>query len=284
MKTAMKNKRYFLLSIAALLVILMAGCANSADSEPSVTVAGDPVISESSNEETVSTSATAIESKAETTAEETTSESTIKEFSTEETANEIPNDTSIEVTDTTEGTVAPSATEATSAELTAPATLDASKDSVQLNLDNVKQSYDTSYGSEIACATFVLNYLGFNVDEATLASYLPPSDDSLSYIPSSAIRSSIENYFSDVGVQEYQIKEDYLLLDFNYFDGYPSIVWMVSSDSSSQQCFVLVGHHMVDFEHYYYLLYDPVDNTVEEYGADSVSQTEPDLDLIVRRK
>lgn len=259
----------------------MAGCAS--DSGPSVAVTDDTVISESSNEETESTSVTTTESMAETTSEETTSESTIKESSTEETANEIPNDTSIEVTDTTEGTVAPSATEATLAELTAPSPIDYS-DFAQLNLDNVKQSYDTSYGSEIACATFVLNYLGFNIDEATLASYLPPTDDSLSYIPNSAIECAIEAYLLDIGVQGYEIETINLVFDSNVFDGYPSIVWEIPSDFKTQQCFVLVGHHFVDMEHAYYILFNPYDNTVKEHDKNNMSQLNPDLDIIIKRK
>lgn len=285
MKTAMKNKRYFLLSIAALLVILMTGCASSADSEPSVAVTDDPVISESSNEETVSTSVTAVESKAETTAEETISESTIKESLTEETTDEISNDISIEVADTTTEDI-PEITAATSAELTAPTPSDTSGDIIQLDLNNIKQSYDTSYGSEIACATFVLNYLGFNVDEATLASYLSPADDSLSYIPSSAIESAIEDYLSDIGVQEYNVSTNYLLSDMFFLDGYPSIVWGMPLGSHSEQCFVLIGHHVYqnDLGKYSYILYNPYDGTINEYSYDDISPINSEFDITVKRK
>lgn len=296
MKKAKKITLNLALSLALLTAVLMAGCASSADSEPSVAVTDDTVISESSNEETESTSVTTTESMAETTSEETTSESTIKESSTEETANEIPNDTSIEVTDTTEGTVAPSATEATLAELTAPATLDLSVPRCQIDLTNIKQSYDISYGSEIACATLVLNYLGFNVDEATLASYMP-SAYSTSPITYSEIKNAIENYFSDNAIQNYTVVEQPSIDDalFLIGYGYPSILWatkdMKPSNSivtktinngeefvllENMQCFVIIGSDS-NPDIFTGIFYDPINNSIVEYSWADVLEVTSEL-------
>lgn len=133
----------------------------------------------------------------------------------------------------------------------------------------VKESYDISYGSEIACTAFVLNYLGFETDEPELASYLAYDD----HITGSEIKSTIEAYFSYTGVTGYEISTGGQLLDITFSDGFPSIVRVMLSDSKSAECFVLTGDRsdMTDPEKCCYFFYDPYSNTLKEYSDDDFS-------------
>ena len=128
----------------------------------------------------------------------------------------------------------------------------------------VKESYDVSYGSEIACTAFVLNYLGFETDEPEIASYLAYDD----HITGSEIKSTIDAYFSDTGVTEYEVSTGGQLIDISFDDGFPRVVRIMLSDSQSAECFVLTGSRsdMTDPEKSCYFFYDPYSNTLKEYS------------------
>lgn len=279
---AKKRSRTLFLSIA-VFAVMFTGCSGSDNSNIPAEITED-LTSATSAENSADEFAFAIEAVTESD-KAALEKSASTEESTEKTTNVLTETMTEETTTTQAETAAADAdgTEVTFAELTAPVPPDTSGDIIQLDLDNVKESYDISYGSEIACAALVLNYLGFNVDEAELASYLPPVDDTLSYIPSSAIESAIEDYLSDIGVQEYEIVKCHIVQNYEYEYGYPSIVWLTPSASQSTQCFVLIGKSYssdevnLDF-------YDPYDNVTKNYTYDDFSILDDEDNLVIKRK
>lgn len=155
----------------------------------------------------------------------------------------------------------PETTTATTAETTttttttqATTTVPQNKNRVVLDVKNIQQKPELPKGSEITCATMVLNYYGFNVSKMDMLKYLPiveapdangvwvsideayvgnPKLDTGYGCSNAVIKKAIKNYFKAEKNTDYEVKDP---VKTNFADLYeeinknnPVIIW-VSTD------------------------------------------------------
>lgn len=164
-------------------------------------------------------------------------------------------------TNTTSSESKPETTTVTTAETTttttttqATTTVPQNKNKVVLDVKNIQQKPELPKGSEITCATMVLNYYGFNVDKMDMLKYLPiveapdangvwvsideayvgnPKLDTGYGCSNAVIKKAIKNYFKAEKNTDYEVKDP---VKTNFADLYeeinksnPVIIW-VSTD------------------------------------------------------
>lgn len=174
------------------------------------------------------------------------------------------NSSSSAETNTTSSESKPETTTATTAETTttttttqATTTVPQNKNRVVLDVKNIQQKPELPKGSEITCATMVLNYYGFNVDKMDMLKYLKiveaPDANGVwvsideAYVgnpkletgygcSNAVIEDAIDNYLKAEKNTDYEVKDPIIVAYRNLDDFYdeinngnPIIVW-VSTD------------------------------------------------------
>ncbi|MBP3793864.1 MAG: C39 family peptidase [Ruminococcus sp.] len=164
---------------------------------------------------------------------------------------------SAETTTTKEEGSSESKTETTTTTTQATTTVPQNKNRVVLDVKNIQQKPELPRGSEITCATMVLNYYGFNVSKMDMLKYLPiveapdangvwvsideayvgnPKSDTGYGCSNAVIEDAIDNYLKAEKNTDYEVKDPVIT---NFVDLYeeinknnPVIIW-VSTDMTN---------------------------------------------------
>ena len=188
------------------------------------------------------------------------SESKVTE-STTTTATETKKDTSSQATTTETSKGDESSTTTTSSTETTTQSSSEPKNSNRVILDvkNIQQKPELPKGSEITCATMVLNYCGFNVTKMDMLKYLPiaeapdangvwvmqdeayvgnPKSDTGYGCFYSVLGKALENYFKAENNTDYTVEypdvHDFVELYEEIDKGNPVIVWVTTDMTNSK--------------------------------------------------
>lgn len=147
------------------------------------------------------------------------------------------------------------------------------KNRVELDMSNIKEFPTGKYGSEIACAVLLLNYLGFDATEETLLPHMPimekPNEDGTWTTPYNrylgvpgesrygawhmVVVDTIKSYFSENNINEYKaiyynyggnIADIQSIIDNNF----PLIIWATKDMKAGNPTETIVVDDILEFD------------------------------------